>query len=100
LHYSAGKSAPFEEFHVFSELPIPREFGTEQNFARKRFLKFIRVFFFVLEWFGTSFQRFLLLLSLIVQNEIPSVFLFCELFYLPWNSELFRFRETDGIPTE
>jgi hypothetical protein len=35
------------------------------------------VFFFVLEWFGTSFKEFFF--SLMVQNENPSVFLFCEL---------------------
>jgi hypothetical protein len=35
------------------------------------------VFFFVLEWFGTSFQQFFF--PLMVPNKIPSFFLFCGL---------------------
>jgi hypothetical protein len=39
------------------------EIGSERNSAKKVFLKVVRVFFFVLEWFGTSFQKFFLSLN-------------------------------------
>ncbi len=41
------------------------------------FSKVVTVFFFVFGWLGTSFKEFFF--SLMVQNENPSVFLFCEL---------------------
>jgi hypothetical protein len=53
---------------------------TKRNSKIKMFLKVIQAFFFVLEWFGASFQKFFF--PLMVSNKIPSVFLFCE---MVWN---------------
>ncbi len=42
---------------------------------KKCFIKVLRVFFFVLEWFGTSFQRFFLSLNGSKQNNnVPKCF--------------------------
>ncbi len=101
--------------------------GTE--FCEIIFLKVIQVFFFVLEWFGTSFQKFFF--RLIIRNKIPSVFSSAKwfsrtkfrafLFFAEWfrtklqgsawfsllrngaarNSELFylRWNDSNGIPS-
>jgi hypothetical protein len=64
------------ELLVSLGLPIPR-FGAKRNSTKKMcfFFKVNHVFFFVLERFGMSFQRFFLM----VRKENPSVFLFCEM---------------------
>ncbi len=53
--------------------------GSERNRTERAsancFLKVNRVFFFVLEWYGTSFLKF----PRMVRNEIPSGFLFCKM---------------------
>ncbi len=50
-------------------------YGTERNCAKKCFFKLIHLFFFVLEWFGTSFQK-VFFFRFMTRKEIPSVFLF------------------------
>ncbi len=100
-----GKKCSFCGISYVSKYSIPR-FGTEWN--SECFFKVIRVFFFVLEWFGMSFQKYFI--YLMVHNEILSLLRNgsernSELFHLlrngsEWNSEHFPFLETDGIMTE
>jgi hypothetical protein len=49
FRYSAEKSIPFTEFRVSRK----KAYSEVQN-GKNVFFKVIRVFFFVLEWFGTS----------------------------------------------
>jgi hypothetical protein len=62
---TSEKSAPSAEFHVSWNSPFQDSQwnGTGRNSTKKCFLIVIHVFFFVLEWFGTSFQTFCLLLN-------------------------------------
>ncbi len=68
--FSGEKSVPFAEFCVLAvrianaKVRNRREWkGTERNSATTCFFEVIRMFFYVLEWFGTSFQKFFLSLN-------------------------------------
>jgi hypothetical protein len=58
FRYSQEKRAPFAEFFVSRN-----RFRTKFIPRKKVFWKVVRVLFFVLEWFGTSFQQFFLSLN-------------------------------------
>jgi hypothetical protein len=49
------------------------------------------------EWFGTKFREFCF--NFVPRYGIPSIFLFRGM-GSEWNSEIFAFRGTGGIPSE
>ncbi len=67
-----GKSVPFAEFRVSLNFPYQDEVERNRISRKKCFFLSQQSFFFVPEWFGTSFQE--IFFGLMIWNEIQSVF--------------------------